>query len=82
MSSRDAIVILLLHYSFYFFFNKGNSHEIMMKLNQFLTLLSTLLMRYVVHDELKASQLPKTENHIHEIITFFSPFQDNSKKKT
>lgn len=52
-----------------------------MKLNQFLTLLSTLLMRYVIHDELKASQLPKTENHIHE-ITFFSPFQDNSKKKT
>lgn len=63
----SSCIILL----YFYFFNKGSSHEIVMKFNRFLTLLSSLLVRYVFHDELKASQLPKTENHIHELTSFF-----------
>lgn len=52
MSSRDAIAIVFLHY---FVFSKGTSHEIVMKFNWYLTLLSCFLVRYFVDDELRAS---------------------------
>jgi len=67
MSSRDAIAILLLHF---FFFNKGSSNEIVMNFNWSMTLLSSSLVRCFVHDELRASQLSKTENCIHELTSF------------
>lgn len=64
MSSRDAIAIVFLHY---LLFNKGSSHEIVMKFNWYLTLLSCFLVRYFVHDELRASQLSENENYIPEL---------------
>lgn len=51
-----------------------------MKFNWFLTLLSSFLVRHFVRDELRASQLSKNENYIHE-LTFFLLSKTTGKRK-